>query len=74
MKQDGFRNNYELGLLSSLKYSGNYMYHLLQQSLTLQFILTGFKLLTLNSGYFLEQHQPVDLHNGDCLCFLRGSD
>jgi hypothetical protein len=31
-------------------------------------------ILTVNSDYFLTQCQPVDLYNGEELCFLCGTD
>jgi hypothetical protein len=31
-------------------------------------------ILRLNSDYFPKQHQPVDLCNGEVLCFLCGTD
>jgi hypothetical protein len=31
-------------------------------------------ILTVNSDYFLKQRQPVDLCNGEVLCFLCGTD
>jgi hypothetical protein len=31
-------------------------------------------ILTVNSDYFFKQHQPVDLNNGEVLCFLCGTD
>jgi hypothetical protein len=30
--------------------------------------------LTINSDYFLKQRQPVDLCDGEVLCFLCGTD
>jgi hypothetical protein len=31
-------------------------------------------ILTVNGGYFLKQHQSVDLCNGEVLCFLCGTE
>jgi hypothetical protein len=31
-------------------------------------------ILTINIDYFLKQRQPVDLCNGEVLCFLCGTD
>jgi hypothetical protein len=31
-------------------------------------------ILSVNSDYFLKQHQLVDLCNGEALCFLCGTD
>jgi hypothetical protein len=31
-------------------------------------------ILAVNKGYFLKQYQPVDLCNGEVLCFLCGTD
>jgi uncharacterized protein with PQ loop repeat len=31
-------------------------------------------ILTVNSGYFLKHRYPVDLCNGEVLCFLCGTD
>jgi hypothetical protein len=31
-------------------------------------------ILSINNDYFLKQHQPVDLWNGEVLCFLSGTD
>jgi hypothetical protein len=47
------------------------MSHLLQQSLTLPFKLM---IISVNRGYFREQHERVDLCNGEELCFLCGTD
>jgi hypothetical protein len=33
-----------------------------------------FNILSVNSDYFLKQHQPVYLCNGEELCFLCGTD
>jgi hypothetical protein len=44
-------------LFNILKPGGNYMSHLLQQSVTLYFCTYGFgMMLTINSDYFLKQH------------------
>jgi hypothetical protein len=55
--------------------SSNYMNHLLWQSVMLHFVFIGFCMaLNVNSDYFLKQHQPVELCNGDVWCSLWGMD
>jgi hypothetical protein len=31
-------------------------------------------ILRINSDYFLKQHQPIDICNGEVLCFLCGAE
>jgi hypothetical protein len=59
--------------INPLKLSGNYMYHLIQQLVTLNFpaeFVYVFGMILKINDYFLKQHQPTDLCNGEVLCFL----
>jgi hypothetical protein len=68
---DGFKAKVS-GYFNNLKPSGNYMYHLILQSVSLHFAHYGFHIiLRINIDYFPKQHQPIiDLFNGDKFCFL----
>jgi hypothetical protein len=47
------------------------MSYLFQQYSNSSFCIHGFHtILSINSDYFLKQRQPVDLCNGEVLCFL----
>jgi hypothetical protein len=67
---------YEKNLLcNSLNAGGNYLYHLIQQLINFLICFYVFRvILSVNSDYFLKQRQPVDLCNGEVLCFLCGTD
>jgi hypothetical protein len=79
---DGYRGNKrnrvlvlrsmsEVAQCYPLKPSGNYLHHLLQELVTPHFVFMCFVCLSEKRYYFLKQHKPVDLCNGEELFSLR---
>jgi hypothetical protein len=71
-----FYSTFRIGLLIPLIYSGYYMHHPVQYSVTLHFArrLIVFEICMISriiNDHFFKQHESDDLCNGDVLCFRK---
>jgi hypothetical protein len=56
--------------IDHLKPNGKYIYHLIQQSIILHFVLVFSMILSVNIDYFPKQHVPIYLWMVGCCVFF----
>jgi hypothetical protein len=61
-------------IINSLKPSAKYTYHLHHSAFCPQIVFGFCMILRVNISYFLKQHEPTDLCNGEVLCHLHDTD